>query len=102
MEQLARLWAYTYEVSAHRFLKTWLLALRWRSLSAFKKRGKLLTSYLDGIQSYCYENVPFAKVEAIKANIRTMLRGSRGYRDHDYLLLKVNRGHAARRHGQAI
>jgi hypothetical protein len=40
---------------------------------------------------------PFGTVEAINGNIRAMLRRGRGYRDHDYLLLKVRRATASRR-----
>jgi hypothetical protein len=41
--------------------------------------------------------VPFGTVEAINGNIRAMLRRGRGYRDHEYLLLKVQRATATRR-----
>jgi hypothetical protein len=47
------------------------------------------------------EKVPFGKVEAINGNIRAMLRRGRGYRDHEYLLLKVQRATATRRLRQA-
>jgi hypothetical protein len=40
-------------------------------------------------------------VEAINGNIRAMLRRGRGYRDHEYLLLKVQRATATRRLRQA-
>lgn len=96
-EQLARLWAYTYEGAARRFLESWLRALRWQRLPAFRKLGRLLTRHLDGILAYCHEKVPFGVVEAINGNIRAMLRRGRGYRDHEYLLLKVQRATAERR-----
>jgi hypothetical protein len=41
--------------------------------------------------------VPFGTVEAINGNIRAMLRRGRGYRDHEYLLLKVQKATATRR-----
>ena len=96
-EQLGRLWAYTYEGAARRFLESWLRALRWQRLPAFRKLGRLLTRHLDGILAYCHEKVPFGVVEAINGNIRAMLRRGRGYRDHEYLLLKVQRATAERR-----
>lgn len=64
------------------------------SRSAFEEG--LLTRHLDGILAYCHEKVPFGKVEAINGNIRAMLRRGRGYRDHEYLLLKVQRATATR------
>lgn len=100
-EQLAQLWSYTYEGWARRFLTTWLRALRWQRLPAFQKLARLLTRHLDGILAYCHEKVPFGKVEAINGNIRAMLRRGRGYRDHEYLLLKVQRATATRHRRQA-
>jgi transposase len=96
-EQLAHLWDYTYEGAARRFLTTWLRALRWQRLPAFRKVAQLLLRHLDGILAYCHEKVPFGKVEAINGNIRAMLRRGRGYRDHEYLLLKVQKATAERR-----
>ena len=96
-EQLAQLWTYTYEAAARRFLISWLLALRWQRLPAFQKLARLLMQHLDGILNYCHEKVPFGKVEAINGNIRAMLRRGRGYRDHAYLLLKVQKATATRR-----
>jgi transposase len=96
-EQLAQLWRYTYEGAALRFLTNWLLALRWQRLPAFQKLGALLMRHLTGILNYCHEKVPFGTVEAINGNIRAMLRRGRGYRDHEYLLLKVRKATATRR-----
>ncbi len=96
-EQLAHLWDYTYEGAARRFLTTWLRALRWQRLPAFRKVAQLLLRHLDGILTYCHEKVPFGKVEAINGNIRAVLRRGRGYRDHEYLLLKVQKATAERR-----
>jgi len=73
------------------------VALRWQRLPAFQKLGFLLVRHLAGIVHYCHEKVPFGKVEAINGNIRAMLRRGRGYRDHEYLLLKVQRATAMRR-----
>ena len=93
-EQLTQLWTYTYRANARRFLTTWLLALRWQRLPAFEKLAQLLLTHVDGILAYCHVKVPFGVVEAINGNIRAMLRRGRGYRDHVYLLLKVQRATA--------
>ena len=82
---------------ALRFLTNWLLALRWQRLPAFQKLAALLMRHLTGILNYCHKMVPFGKVEAINGNIRAMLRRGRGYRDHAYLLLKVQKATATRR-----
>ena len=95
-EQLAHLWDYTYEGAAWRFLTAWVRALRWQRLPAFDKVAQLLSRHLDGLLAYCRVKVPFGKVEAINGNIRAMLRRGRGYRDHEYLLLKVQKATAER------
>jgi transposase len=96
-EQLAHLWDYLYEGAAFRFLTAWIRALRWQRLPAFDQVAQLLSRHLDGILAYCHVKVPFGKVEAINGNIRAMIRRGRGYRDHEYLLLKVQKATAERR-----
>src|SRR5262249_41539713 len=61
------------------------------------KLGAPLRRHLTGLLNYCHEKVPFGKVEAINGNIRAMLRRGRGYRDHEYLRLKVRKATATRR-----
>ncbi len=96
-EQLAHLWDDLYEGAAFRFLTAWIRALRWQRLPAFDQVAQLLSRHLDGILAYCHVKVPFGKVEAINGNIRAMIRRGRGYRDHEYLLLKVQKATAERR-----
>ena len=45
-EQLERLWHYTYEGAARRFLTTWLQALRWQRLPAFQTFAGTLLRHL--------------------------------------------------------
>lgn len=72
----------------------WLLVLQWLRLPAFVALAKLLLTHLDGILAYCHVKLPFGVVEAMNGNIRAVLRRARGYRDHAYLLLKVQRATA--------
>src|SRR6266568_2769183 len=90
-EQLERLWTYTYEGAAARFFVQWLLSLRWQRLPAFKKLARTLYDHIDGILSYCRHRVPFGVVEAINGNLRALIRRGRGYRDHEYLILKAQK-----------
>ena len=75
----------------------WSLQLLASHVPAFQKLARMLMQHLEGILNYCHEKVPFGKVEAINGNIRAMLRRGRGYRDHEYLLLKVQKATATRR-----
>jgi len=100
-EEIERLWTYTYEAAALRFFVQWLLSLRWQRLPAFKKLARTLYDHLDGILAYCRHKVPFGVVEAINANLRAIIRRGRGYRDHEYLILKAQKSTAQARLARA-
>lgn len=93
-EQIDRLWSYTYEGAARRFFEEWVRSLRWQRLPAFKKLARTLEAHLAGILAYCRHKVPFGVVEAINGNLRAVIRRGRGYRDHEYLVLKTARATA--------
>ena len=90
-ESLDRLWAYTYEKAALRYLNQWIDQLRWQRLEPFQKLARMLLSHLEGILNYCHVKVRFGVVEAINGNIRLLIHRGRGYRDTGYLLLKAQR-----------
>ena len=90
-ESLDRLWTYTYEGAMLRYLKNWMLQLRWQRLPAFDKLALMLADHVDGILNHCRVKVRFGVVEAINGNIKTLLRRGRGYKNLHYLLLKAQR-----------
>ena len=100
-EQLERLWTYHYEGAALRFFIDWLLSLRWQRLPAFKKLARTLYDHFEGILAYCRHKVPFGVVEAINGNLRALIRRGRGYRDHEYLILKAQKSTAQARLARA-
>jgi transposase len=95
-ESLDRLWSYTYEGAALRYLNGWIDQLRWQRLAPFQKLAETLLRHLEGILNYCRVKVPFGVVEAVNGNIKALLRRGRGYKDLRYLLLKVQRMAALR------
>lgn len=90
-ESIDHMWTYTYEGAARRFFEQWARSIRWQRLPAFQKLALTLRRHLDGILSYCRHKVPFGVVEAINGNIRAIIRRGRGYKDHEYLILKVRK-----------
>jgi len=96
-EHIERLWSFTYEGAALRFLEAWIKSLRWQRLPAFQKVALTLLKHLDGIVAYCRHKVPFGVVEAINGNLRSLIRRGRGYQDHEYLILKAQRSTAQAR-----
>lgn len=100
-EQIERLWTYTYDGAARRFFANWVASLRWQRLPAFKKLAETLKRHLEGILNYCRHKVSFGVVEAINGNIRSVIRRGRGYRDYEYLILKVQKSTAQARLARA-
>lgn len=90
-ESLDRLWTYSYETAALRYLHKWIDQLRWQRLEPFKKLAELLLRHQEGILNYCRVPVRFGVVEAINGNIKALLRRGRGYKNLRYLLLKAQR-----------
>jgi transposase len=90
-ESLDRLWTYTYEGAALRYLNGWVSQLRWQRLAPFNKLADMLFRHLEGLTNYCRIRVPFGIVEAVNGNIKALLRRGRGYKDLRYLLLKAQR-----------
>jgi transposase len=90
-ESLERLWTYTYEGAMLRYLKSWVLQLRWQRLKPFEKLAQMLLDHLDGILNYCRVKLRFGVVEAINGNLKALLRRGRGYKNLHYLLLKAQR-----------
>lgn len=95
-ESLERLWQYTYVGAMMRYLQGWISQLRWQRLAPFEKLADLLIDHLEGILNHCRVKVRFGVVEAINANIKTLLRRGRGYKNLRYLLLKAQRMAATR------
>jgi transposase len=90
-ESLDRLWEYRYEGAMVRYFKGWMDQLRWQRLLPFQKLAEMLLDHFDGILNYCRTKVALGVVEAINANIKTLLRRGRGYTNLRYLLLKAQR-----------
>lgn len=95
-ESLDRLWTYTYEGAALRYLSAWTSQLRWQRLEPFQKLADMLYRHLDGLLNYCRVKVRFGVVEAVNGNIKALLRRGRGYKDLRYLLLKAQKMTALR------
>jgi transposase len=90
-ESLDRLWTYTYEGAALRYLNGWVSQLRWQRLAPFNQLADMLFRHLEGLLNCCRIKVPFGVVEAVNGNIKALLRRGRGYKDLRYLLLKAQR-----------
>jgi transposase len=90
-ESFDQLWDYQTPGWARRFFDKWRDALRWQRLQPFQKFAQMSEGHWDGIEAYCHEEnkVALGFVEGLNNKIRTIQRRAYGFRDEDYLRLKI-------------
>ena len=90
-ESFDQLWEYKLPLWARRFFDNWRDALKWQRLKPFEKFARMIESHWDGIEVHCQEDnkVALGFVEGLNNKIRTIQRKAYGFRDEDYLRLKI-------------
>lgn len=90
-ESFGQLWDYHSPFWARRFFFQWREALRWQRLDPFERFAQMVVAHWDGIEAYCHEEnkVPLGFVEGINNKIRSIQRRAFGFRDEEYLRLKI-------------
>ena len=90
-ESFGQLWDYRSPRWAWRFFCQWRDALRWQRLDPFERFALLVAMHWDGIAAYCHEEnkVPLGFVEGLNNKIRAIQRRAYGFRDEEYLRLKI-------------
>jgi transposase len=90
-ESFGQLWEYRNPLWAWRFFRQWRNALRWQRLEPFERFAWMVSAHWDGIAAYCPEEnkVPLGFVEGLNNKIRAIQRRADGFRDEDYLRLKI-------------
>ena len=90
-EQFGQLWDYYRPEWARKFFAKWKSSLRWQRLPEFEKFAAMIEKHWDGIIPYCDPDnkVSLGMVEGLNNLIRALQRRAYGYRDEDYLRLKI-------------
>ena len=90
-EQFGQLWDYQREGWARGFFDRWRDALKWQRLKPYEHFAAMIERHWDGIAAYCKpENkVSLGVVEGLNNKIRVLQRRAYGYRDEEYLKLKI-------------
>ena len=90
-EQFGQLWDYQREGWAKAFFDRWRESLKWQRLKPYEKFAAMIERHWDGIAAYCKpENkVRLGVVEGLNNKIRVLQRRAYGYRDEEYLRLKI-------------
>ena len=90
-ESFGQLWDYNKPAWALRFFNNWCDSLRWQRLEPFERFADMVANHWDGIEAYCKEEnkVPLGLVEGLNNKVRGIQRRAFGYRDEEYLRLKI-------------
>jgi len=90
-ESFGQLWDYQTEGWARRFFDNWKESLKWQKLVPYEKFAEMIERHWDGIAAYSRpENkVSLGFVEGLNNKIRVIQRRSYGFRDEEYLRLKI-------------
>jgi len=90
-ESFGQLWPYQSEAWARRFFQNWKQALKWQRLKPYEKFARMIDRHWDGIAAYCQpqNKVPLGFVEGLNNKIRVLQRRAYGFRDEEYLRLKI-------------
>lgn len=90
-ESFGQLWEYDRPALAIRFFNNWCDALRWQRLEPFERFADMVAKHWDGIEVYCNQKnkVPLGMVEGLNNKFRGIQRRACGFRDEEYLRLKI-------------
>ena len=90
-ESFGQLWDYRTERGARAFFDRWKDSLKWQRLKPYQKFAQMIENHWDGIASYCHPDnkVSLGLVEGLNNKIRVIQRKAYGYRDEEYLKLKI-------------
>jgi transposase len=90
-ESFDQLWDYETPGWARRFFENWRDSLKWQRLKPYQKFAAMIDSHWDGIVAYCDADnkVALGFVEGLNNKIRALQRRAYGFRDEEYLRLKI-------------
>jgi len=88
-DSLKKLWTYVYPKSAEKYLDKWIAWANETKLKPLETFAKGLHRDRKEIPSFIRHRITSAKLEAFNATISRIVKRACGYRDLDYLFLKI-------------
>jgi len=88
-DALKNLWTYTSETWAGKYLDKWIGWANETGIDELIRFAKGLNRARNGLLSYCKHQITSAKIESFNATIKRIIRKACGYRDMEYLFLKI-------------
>jgi transposase len=88
-ESFGHLWDYCYKGCALKFWEAWKAQLKWSRLKPYRRFIRMIKRHFDGILAYCDKKVSLGYIESFNLKARNVIRRAYGYRDKDYMKLKI-------------
>lgn len=88
-ESFGHLWSYTSKTWARKFWASWKDSLKWTRLKPYVRFAKMVDKHFDGILAYCDHKLSLGFIEATNLKARNVIRRAYGYRDKEYMKLKI-------------
>jgi transposase len=88
-ESFGQLWSYRSKTWARKFFNGWVAQLKWSRLKPYHRFARMVEKHLDGILSYCDKPISLGYLEATNLKVRNLIRRAYGYRDKEYMKLKI-------------
>ena len=88
-ESFNHLWSYTSKTWAWKFWQAWKNSLKWTRLKPYHRFAQMIDKHLDGILAYCDHKLPLGFIEATNLKAKNIIRRAYGYRDKEYMKLKI-------------
>ena len=88
-ESFGHLWSYRSKTWARRFFDGWVSQLKWSRLKPYFRFARMVEKHLDGILAYCDKPISLGYLEATNLKVRNLIRRAYGYRDEEYMKLKI-------------
>ena len=95
-ERLRLLWTQKTKGVAIQWLECWIEEAIASGLKELKTMAKTLEKHKEGILAYYDERISSGKVEGVNNRIKTMIKSAYGYRDREFLELKIKASHMPR------
>ena len=96
-EELHNLWEQENKLAAMILLASWVSMAQASGVEMLKRFSKTLMRHRDGILNYYDHKITSARIEGTNAKIRVMQRKGYGFRDEEYLKLKILALHESKR-----
>ena len=88
-ESFNHLWSYKSRTWALKFWQAWKDSLKWTRLKPYRRFANMIDEHLDGILAYCDHKLPLGFIEATNLKAKNIIRRAYGYRDKEYMKLKI-------------